>query len=291
MHLFYATSPGTNHMKILRDNKAKNLLFSYAFVKKPQQLLDLLGDWTPEKIIIDSGAFSVWSNGGHIDLTEYAQFCKEFQAKLDPSIQLHITNLDVLPGKWSFVPTKKDIADSAVQGWENMLYLEKQGLKTIHVFHQHEDFEILDRLCKHLDYIGISPANDVSNNEKMSWMNKVFSHINKQYGLNKIKTHFFAGTGDRMLTDFPTYSADSSSWIAPARYGRVAVWTDNHRLKTFQYKVPEDVEKFWKYVSYMGIDKMASPRWEDRTSLSIRAYLDLEKFVTEVWRRRGIIWE
>src|SRR3990167_5875364 len=100
MHLFYASSPGTNHVNLLRTNKAKNILFSYAFVKKPQQLLDLLGDWKPEKIIIDSGAFSVWSNGGKVDLNAYAQFCKEFQAKLDPSINLCITNLDVLPGVW-----------------------------------------------------------------------------------------------------------------------------------------------------------------------------------------------
>lgn len=283
MNLFFATSPGTNHMKILRDSKAKNLLFSYAFVKKPQQLLDLIGDWKPEKIIIDSGAFSVWSNGGKVNLTEYAQFCKEFQAKLHPSIQLHITNLDVLPGVWGYIPTKKDIADSAEKGWENMLTLEKEGLKVIHVFHQHEDFEILDRIRNHSDYFGVSPANDVPMNQKLDWMNKVFSVIK-----DTRKTHGFAVTSERQMLGYPFYSVDSSSWIAPARFGRVAVWTDDHHLKTFQYKVPDDIEKFWKYISFMGIDRMASPRWEDRTSLSIHAYQELEKFATETWKRRGV---
>lgn len=287
MNLYFASSPSRIHINVLKQNSAKNLLFSYAFIKNPAKLVDLLAvnDYKPERIILDSGAFSVWSKGDTVPLEDYAKFCVGFRDLLPKEIELSVVNLDVLPGKWGFVPSAKDIADSAEKGWQNMLYLESLGLKVIHVFHQHEDFAILDKLKAHSDYIGISPANDVSMKEKMDWLNKVFLNLK-----NGTKTHGFAVTSHRQLLGYPFYSVDSSSWVTPARFGRIAVLTDKGEIKTFPYKSQSDVEKYWQYISNIGISKIANPRWEDRVSIAIRAYQKLEELATKVWTGRGVVW-
>lgn len=285
MNLYFASSPSRIHINVLKRNEVKNLLFSYAFIKKPSSLIRLLGDFKPKRIIVDSGAFSVWTKGGTVNLEEYAAFCEEFRRLLPTDIELTIVNLDVLPGKWGYIPSKQDIADSAEKGWENMLYLESRGFKVIHVFHQHEDFAILDRLRAHSDYIGISPANDVSMREKLDWLNKVFLTLK-----GNTKTHGFAVTSHKQLLGYPFYSVDSSSWVTPARYGRVAVLTDRYELKTFPYKSKDDVEKFWPYINHMGIDKIADIRWEDRVSIAIKSYQKLERIASNLWISRGVIW-
>jgi hypothetical protein len=265
------------------------LLFSYAFIKNPAKLISLIvgeGNDLPKRIILDSGAFSVWSKGDTVPLKDYANFCVKFRDLLPKEIELNVVNLDVLPGVWGHVPSKEMIAESAEKGWQNMLHLESLGLKVIHVFHQHEDFAILDKLKAHSDYIGISPANDVSMKEKMDWLNKVFLNLK-----DGTKTHGFAVTSHRQLFGYPFYSVDSSSWVTPARFGRIAVFTDKNEIKTFPYKSQRDVEKYWPYVSFMGIKKIAAERWEDRVGIAIRAYQKLEEVATKVWTSRGVVWK
>lgn len=286
MNLYFASSPSRIHINVLKANGAKNLLFSYAFIKRAEKLVELIGDYKPERVIIDSGAFSVWTKGDTVNLEAYAAFCVRFRDLMPPEVEVNVVNLDVLPGNWGHVPSKEQIAESADKGWDNMLYLESLGLKVIHVFHQHEDFAILDKLKAHSDYIGISPANDVSMNEKLDWLNKVFLNLK-----DGTKTHGFAVTSHKQLFGYPFYSVDSSSWVTPARFGRIAVFTDRHEIKTFPYKSKYDVEKYWPYVAYMGIKKMAAERWEDRVSIAIIAYRKLEEAATNVWTKRGVIWK
>lgn len=287
MNLYFACSPSRTHLKVLQESKAQNLLFSYAFIKNPAKLLNLLGEYRPKRIILDSGAFSVWSNGGQISLTDYGTFASQFRDILPKDIELNVVNLDVLPGQWGYVPTKEEISTSAEQGWSNMEYLESKGLKVIHIFHQHEDFAILERLTQHSDYIGISPANDVSMEEKLEWLNKVFFKIK-----STVKTHGFAVTSEKQLYGYPFYSVDSSSWVVPARYGRLAVFTDEGKMRTFSYKNKDGVEKYWKYISYMGIDKIASNiSWHDRVTIAINSYQKLEQAATKLWESRKVIWD
>lgn len=291
MNLYFAASPANIHVRVLESAGAKNLLFSFAFIKNPKKLVQLLGSYKPARVILDSGAFSVWSKGETIDIEEYAKFCVEFQSLLDPSIELNIVNLDVLPGEWGRVPSAIEIAVSAEKGWQNMLFLEAKGLKVIHIFHQHEDFAILEKLKKHSNYIGISPANDVSQKEKINWMKKVFGSLKDDIKDNKLKTHGFAVTSDSAMFGYPYYSVDSSSWVMGARYGRISVFTDRMKMKSVSYKNKDDIERYWPYLSSIGITKIADPLvWSNRVLIGIKAYQKLEKVATELWTSRGISW-
>lgn len=291
MNVYFASSPSKQHIKLLEEEGVENLLISYHFIKKPKELAKLLAEannYEPKRLIIDSGAFSVWANGGTVDREAYVQFCLEVQKLLPSSIEIHIVNLDVIPGEWGSVPSQEEIDKSAEAGWQNMLYLESFGLKVIHVFHQHEKWEVLDRLVAHSDYIGISPANDVSNARKQKWMAQVFKRLDVKN--TKIKTHGFAVTSHNQLYSFPYYSADSSSWVTPARYGRIGVLNERFEMKTFSYKNINELEPLWDLVRWMGIDKMSDSPWKNRTIVSIRSYKKLGEIATRRWKEVGLEW-
>ncbi len=292
MRIHFASAPARVHIKVLNDAKAENLLFSFAFIKNPVKLAELLSASQPKRIILDSGAFSVWSKGDTIDIDAYADFALKFQALIDPSIKLFIVNLDVLPGKWGYVPSNEQIAESAEQGWKNMLYLESKGLKVIHIFHQHEDFAILDKLRAHSDYIGISPANDVSMDEKKLWLDKCFAYLWDDISKKGLKTHGFAVTSHKQVFGYPFYSVDSSSWVMAARFGRIPVMTDKWEIKSLAYKDKEQVEKYWPYLVSIGIDRLADNlSWHDRVLISIKAYQKLQEIATQLWTTRGVTFE
>lgn len=284
MNVYFAVSPAIQHVNLLQDCGVEKILISYHFIKSPSRLLKLIERKPPKELIIDSGAFSVWSSGGHVDIDKYAQFCVDVKNILPSETKLHIVNLDVLPGKFGERPTQKEIEESAQKGWDNMLYLQSKGLDVIHVFHQHEDFEWLHKMMKHLDYIGISPANDVSQKEKNQWLNKCFAITR-----DKIKCHGFAVTSHVQLYNYPFYSVDSSSWCSPARYGRIPVFVRGE-IKSFVFKNKDHVLQYWDHIKEFGIEKIADVDWKLRTTISIKSFLKLEKAVTDIWTKRGVVW-
>ncbi len=286
MRLTFATSPSHKHFALLKKCEVEHVLVSYHFIKNVDRLLERMDGYTPKTFMLDSGAFSVWANGGTIDLEAYIAFAKRLKERLDPRIELNVVNLDVLPGKFGQTPTNEEREQSAIQGWENMKKLQAAGLKVIHVYHQHEDLKWLDKMHKELPYIGISPANDVGMPQKLAFMDSCYSKIKAD-----VKTHGFAVTSPDQLYRYPLFSADSSSWVAAGRYGTIPLFYDDLSIKWLKYKDKKAVLKHWDYVKSLGMEKLGADDWQDRTELAIRSYQRLQTVTTNLWTSRGIIWK
>lgn len=288
MFVYFACSNSSVYLNLLKEEGVENVLVSYAFFKSAYKTREMFGDYNPKNLILDSGAFSVWSKGDEIDIDAYVMFCKDM-IKLFPQTNCYCVNLDVIPGKFGERPTQEQVENSASDGWKNMEYLESQGLKVIPVFHQHEDLKWLYKIIEHTDYIGVSPANDCSMDEKLNWQNEVYSILVKQPKL--VKTHGFAVTSTKQLFRYPLFSADSSSWTSPSRFGTIPVVTDELEMKVIKYKDKASVLKYWEYIKDWGIEKLASDDWSHRIRLSIKSYLLLNKIADKLWNQRGIKWE
>lgn len=282
MRIFLAVPDSKPFIKIIQEENGENILFSFAFVKSIDKVKKLFGDYNPKNIIVDSGAFSVWSKGDFIDIDAYAEFCKEVKAFFLPETDISFVNLDVLPGQFGRIPTEQEREDSARQGWENMLYLESKGLKVIPVFHQYESFDWLHKMMQHTDYIGISPANDASSVSKQSWLKNVFMITR-----DKIKTHGFAVTGYQQIITYPFFSVDSSSWASGARFARIPLII-NGKIKSFNFKHKEDLMKYWNYLPDHAKNILES--YFDRIRIGVISFIQLQKFITELWSKRGINW-
>jgi len=273
MHLYFA-SPIAKNLISLKQEKAKKFLVSYATKSVCVSIINKRILTPEDSLIIDSGAFSAWTKGVVINLEKYIEFCK-WVIEQKPCDIVYFVNLDKIPGSFGVKPTKDDIEESAKVGLENYKVMKSAGLKVIPVFHQHEDFKWLKEMMKETDYIGISPANDVSVKKRIAWLRKVYTILGTDY-----KTHLFGFTAFEALKIFPCYSADSTSWLAPARYGQYSSF-GNGKIKTHSKRNLTTVEAF-RLTEKIGVSVLMKQSKE---------ILKIEDFITRLWKKRGIKWD
>jgi len=152
--------------------------------------------------------------------------------------------------------------------------MKSNGLKVIHIFHQHEDFKWLDKLSASSDYIGISPANDQSVKVRTIWLEKVFSRLPKG-----IKTHCFGLTAAKVMKLFPFFSCDSSSWLVGARYGIKLVWNGN----TLQTTSKRSHNK--KTLNRLQCYKMNG---QEFNKANILETLKFQNYISKLWEARNL---
>ena len=163
-------------------------------------------------------------------------------------------NLDVIPKTGS---NAEDIEICCQQGYENFLFLKKHLKKVMPVYHYGDDIKWLHKFIELSEYIGISPANDTHEKIKREFLKSVFE-VTK----SNVKTHGLGYSSFEGLTMFPFYSVDSISW------------------KRYQIKI--DRQK-------IGMLKCKALRFLER--IRIKEFLELEKNITHIWEKRGVIWQ
>lgn len=171
----------------------------------------------PVEIILDSGAFSAWNRGRSIDIDSYIRFIKQYSKFIT-----HCVNLDCIPSVPNVVPTAQQVEESASKGWDNLKYMESKGVPSIPVFHQHESLKWLKKMIDEgYSYIGISPANDRTTQQKREWLDEIFLYISDNKGVPYIKTHAFGVTSTTLMQRYPWYTVDSASWAILGAWGKI----------------------------------------------------------------------
>jgi hypothetical protein len=189
------------------------------------------------KIMLDSGAYSAWFHGAPLDLTEYIDYCERFKHLFNS-----IVALDQIPGaNRKAAKTYADIEQAAKQSHENYHAMRRAGLDPIPVFHQGEDWKWLDlMIAEGISYIGISPYPRLGQPHILRWLDEVFTRITDQAGRPLIKTHGFGATSWQMITRYPWYSIDSTTWALAAGYGTIILPPFTQRAtKTYAEFTPD----------------------------------------------------
>ena len=176
-------------------------------------------------IFIDSGAFSVHTKGIELNVDEYIDYINS----IDDDIHI-FAQVDKIPGEFGKEKTKEQILEAPKLSWDNYLYMKEKVVsrdKLLPIFHQGEDFKWLHNMLEythedgsHIDYIGISPANDKSAKEKEIFIHKCFNIIKKSSN-PLVKTHAFGMTSKWILERYPFTSADSTSWLMTGANGNI----------------------------------------------------------------------
>ena len=199
----------------------KNRLVSYHYPNQFPSWLEVTGN-DKGNIILDSGAFSAWNKGAHIDIEDYIDFALEAIDKgsaLNKTVR--VVNLDVIPGKKGETRhlSTTQINAAAKEGFFNMKHMMEAGITPIHVFHQGESWKWLERMVDKVPYIGISPANDMSVPSRKQWVEGVFEYMYK----NNVTadTHGFAVWVPDLLKDLPWTSCDAATWRLVSAYGGI----------------------------------------------------------------------
>jgi hypothetical protein len=252
-----------------RNNVADKYLLESGAHRLQSQLIDRknIMHWVctksdSSKLFIDSGAYTAYTKGIKIDVNDYIRYINSISAKCTIFAQL-----DTIPGQMGKPKTKDERLNAPRLSWENYLYMRERLLepeKLIPIFHQGENYEWLwnmlewtDERGKHIPYIGISPAVDVSGLD--DFLTKSFDIISKSSNPS-VKTHAFGMTQLKVLESYPYTSADSTSWKLSAAMGNIYTpWgivyvSDRYKGgKSFLHSQPsEAVTKLINYIEDCG---------------------------------------
>lgn len=198
-----------------------SLLFSFA---RGQDLVRFLGFLDDEslvidRVLIDSGAYSVASGAATIDLDRYARFLSDVstsQLARRTVNTIDCVSLDVIPGD------EVEPEDSAQQSFDNYVCLRRVGLEPIPVYHYPESRRWLDRMLERSSYIGLGGVSDGSVERNWKWFDEVFSYLEKE-NVKDLRVHGFGLASPPTLARHPWYSADATTAVLTAANGVVLI--------------------------------------------------------------------
>lgn len=156
--------------------------------------------------MLDSGAYTAYTQGVKINLDDYMEFLLKY-GKYFAGGQI---NLDAIgDGKTSYLNWRK---------------LRQKGIDVIPVYHLGTDEKWLEKYIKNTDYIAIGAIANLNTKARMLGL----THIWKKYlldgnGQPKVKVHGLGLTSLQIVLVFPWYSVDSAQAIKAAAYGKVMV--------------------------------------------------------------------
>jgi hypothetical protein len=160
---------------------------------------------------LDSGAFSAWRNGVHVDVGAYADFVLAHPGAFDA-----VANLDV-------------IGDPTATA-RNQARLEALGVNPVPVFHFGTSFDVLEDLCASYPYValGVGPffGHTVGLATYRNPTPRLYAWYRRSFDIaieRKTRLHGFAMTTSEVVKRFPFYSIDSTSWTAGNRWGHATV--------------------------------------------------------------------
>lgn len=186
--------------------EGKHLLISFA---EPRQLAILdVEDWQSPGILVDSGAYSMWSGRAVIDIGAYIEFCHKYRQKLDGYFVL-----DQMPGTPEAPPDKLGYTGAAETSYDNWMTMREAGLDPIPVFHYGESSEFLEEYCVECEVVGLSGGPMRGKPQMFEWLMAIYATYPNQ------KFHVLGVTNTDLMAYFPFYSVDSVTWQAYAWYG------------------------------------------------------------------------
>jgi hypothetical protein len=157
------------------------------------------------KLFLDSGAYSAYQNKTSINIKEYMDF-----------IRKHNNHIEVY--------ANLDSIGSAEETWKNQREMEKNGLKPIPVFHLNESDKYLE-MCMQYDYFAVGGLASAKGHSLKPFLQRVFEKVcpksNDYYPTHKI--HGFGIAAPEIITSFPWYSIDSTSWVQYGRFGIILI--------------------------------------------------------------------
>jgi hypothetical protein len=270
--LYFAGNFERDYLSREADDQRVARNFLVAYDNKPLRFAERACTRSERRLFIDSGAYSVWTQGKPIDIDSYIKFCLHMETI--SKCPIVFAALDVIPGTGSSLPTDKEREVACEKGWENYEYMRKKGVECLMTFHQLERTHWLKKILSSSDHFcASSRKRGVSNEQKLAWLKEVFN-----YAPVGTKIHGLGISSAEFMRTVPFYSVDNSAWV---QSGRVA----NH-------------SSFDEKEMRVGTTSSFNSRGEPETSSTyvyidqaIEAYLKLERRMTEFWQLNNVFWD
>jgi len=237
---------------------------------------------TNKKVLLDSGVYSARQ--------------KKQSIPNEALVDFYHKNSDII----SHVFTNDE--GSPDQQIENTKFLKSEGVPVIGIYHPGHinkptmGLKYIDKIidiCKEDEKSSISYSNfQVVTKDYMKTADIIFNHIYNNYKLEDVKIHILGAESSDLLLQYPYYSTDSASFAINSCNGRQS-YLDK---KDFRYKHLQFNYDIKKLVSE-DINKLnifADAYQDQRRCRYFYNILErgmYQKFITDVWEKRGVTWE
>jgi hypothetical protein len=208
-------------------------------------------------LFLDSGAFSIFHVGKLRHNLEWYD-TKAFRKYMD-AYAAFVRRYEYAIDYYATV----DVITDSVRSMKSLKYLEEEhGLNPVPVIHNRADPKLLDYYLERGDrFIGFGGMGSMKSHEYKRWLDRMFQHICPKSNDYKpiVKVHGFAITSWSMLTRFPWYSVDSTTYNKMAGYGWLLIphfhggkWDFSrryHQIGVCGEASPKSMKKYGKYYS------------------------------------------
>lgn len=180
-------------------------LISYHYYRNDSAVQKLV-DTGRLNMIGDSGAFSAYTQGASISMSEYAEWVRRWRQHL-----FWVASLDVL--------------GDPEASWKNWVTLhEKHGLKLVPTLHVGTPRKWLDAYAAEgVDFIGLGGGLTTGANDGIRWSAHMLAYARREHP--EMRFHGWGISKRAVLDNLPFYSADSSGTLGVGyRYGRMRLF-------------------------------------------------------------------
>ena len=268
--IFYSGVEYESYLDILYDLGIRNFLMSYEYLKGKG--IHQLKKYPDMHLFIDSGAYTYNQDPKYAEYTieqwekqieEYLAWAEKHKNQI-----FAIADLDIqyLVGYEKVVEWRKKYFEP---------FMLRTGLPVCFIYHE-EGLDIWEYMCKRYPYVGISLNIDREVDE--TELRNKFKIAEKHNAL----VQGMASTRTGMLTQYPFYTVDSTTWTVGLKYGEISVWTGNKmsRIKKADFK-----EKAFPYIDRYDLpfnhDLILEEDKTEMIRVNAYAFVQAEKFIQE----------
>lgn len=183
------------------------ILESYHYVKGRKYVVDMRRNGA--KVFLDSGAFSSYTLGVELKLTDYVQYIKD--------------NIDIIRVEDGvLMASVLDGIGDPLLTYQNQKAMEYYGVTPLPCFHAGEDERYLEYYVENYPYITLGGMVGSSTQQLIVWLDRIWDrYLVDGSGRPKVKVHGFGITAIPLMERYPWWSCDSSSWIQATSFGGI----------------------------------------------------------------------
>lgn len=196
-----------NEVEIDIVDNMPHLLESYHYIKS-QRYVDMIRERSAT-VFLDSGAFSAFTLGVTLSVKEYCDYI--------------LRNIDIIRKEDGvLIASVLDGIGDPLQTWRNQMEMEERGVKPLPCFHAGEDEKYLEWYISKYEYITLGGMVGTSQKQLRIWLDRIWErYLTDGSGRPRLKVHGFGITSPDIMSRYPWWSCDSSTWIQTARTGSI----------------------------------------------------------------------
>lgn len=273
--IFFSGVEYESYLEILYNLGIRDFLMSYEYLRGKG--IKQLKKYPDMRLFIDSGAYTYISDPKYEDFSveqweeqilKYLSWAEKHKSQIFAICDLDLQYL---------------VGEEQVYEWRKKYFepfMLRTGIPVCFMYHE-EGLEQWEYMCKRYPYVGISFAIDSNSNGEN--LNEMFRIAEKHNAL----IQGMASTKTSMLTQYPFYTVDSTTWNVGLKYGEISVWnsTKMGRVKRPEFK-SRALPIISTYDREFDFDKILDEDKEELIRVNAYAFVMAEKYIQERLKSR-----